>query len=213
MRYFTSDTHFYHKGIMTYCSRPWADMDAMRIGLIDKWNAVVKPEDDVYVLGDLCFAGAKVHEALIPALNGRKHLVKGNHDGFPARRYLAWGFVEVIDHSTKLTLSDGREVLLCHYPYISNDDRYPERLPKDEGLMLLHGHVHQAWLYRGRGLNVGVDVWGYEPVSEEQVIDSLTKLAFNLAEDTPLVDIKPASGYSKEQLDTMYEFFKKHGSD
>jgi calcineurin-like phosphoesterase family protein len=171
--------------------RPWASTDEMREALIANWNAVVKPADTVYHLGDFCFAGATYHGELIPRLNGRIILVRGNHDGFREDRYQRWGFYDVVEHSTRLTLSNGVEVLLCHYPYVSYDDRYPERLPKDEGMYLLHGHVHTSWLSRGRGLNVGVDVWGYEPVSEEQVMTQLEKM----------------------RIDDVYAFIAKHGSE
>jgi calcineurin-like phosphoesterase family protein len=41
---------------------------------------------------------------------------------------------------------------------------------------LLHGHVHNAFLLSGRGINVGVDVHGFAPVGAQalaQVIDSI----------------------------------------
>jgi calcineurin-like phosphoesterase family protein len=47
------------------------------------WNSVVKPDDIVYNLGDL-FVRGNWDEAMrqIKALNGRKHLVLGNHDRY-----------------------------------------------------------------------------------------------------------------------------------
>jgi calcineurin-like phosphoesterase family protein len=179
MRWFTSDTHFAHKGILEYCVRPWKTTDECREGLVANWNALVKAEDDIYIIGDFCFAGAGYHGELIPRLNGRKHLIKGNHDGFQARRYLAWGFVEVVDNNCLLTLKNGQEVLLCHYPYSGDHttgERYLERRPVDTGLALIHGHVHQEWLMRGRMLNVGVDAWNWEPATEDQVIEMLRRM-------------------------------------
>ncbi|MGH9119071.1 MAG: hypothetical protein ACRD0A_14670 [Acidimicrobiales bacterium] len=41
--------------------------------------------------------------------------------------------------------------------------------PEDRGRWLLHGHVHERWLQRGRMINVGVDAWDYRPVAEEQI--------------------------------------------
>ena len=45
--------------------------------LLSKWNAKVKADDIVYILGDLFFRAAKV-EPILKALNGRKHLIVGN---------------------------------------------------------------------------------------------------------------------------------------
>jgi calcineurin-like phosphoesterase family protein len=38
--------------------------------------------------------------------------------------------------------------------------------PVDNGLPLIHGHVHNSWKVNGRQINVGVDVWDFTPVSE-----------------------------------------------
>ena len=52
MIFFTSDTHFNHKAIISYCSRPFESVEEMNDRLIDNWNQVVKPSDTVYHLGD-----------------------------------------------------------------------------------------------------------------------------------------------------------------
>ncbi len=46
-----SDTHFFHINIGKYCNRPenWQDM------IIENWNRLVSPDDDVLHLGDYCF--------------------------------------------------------------------------------------------------------------------------------------------------------------
>jgi calcineurin-like phosphoesterase family protein len=48
----------------------------------------------------------------------------------------------------------------------------------DDGKILIHGHIHEKGLItRSRKgtlqLNVGVDVWGMKPVSEEEVIRAI----------------------------------------
>jgi hypothetical protein len=57
----------------------------------------------------------------------------------------------------------------------------PQFRLRDEGLPLLHGHVHEAFREartpRGtRGINVGVDVWDYFPVSEQRLAEHLEQL-------------------------------------
>ncbi len=81
-----------------------------------------------------------------------------------------------------MTMS-GRPVLLSHYPYLGSGDSRPDRpdryewlRPVDAGLPLIHGHVHGRWRTNGRMFNVGVDVNGFAPVSEDLLRDWLGSL-------------------------------------
>lgn len=54
------------------------------------------------------------------------------------------------------------------FPYSGDhteEDRFEKYRPIDEGLWLLHGHVHCAWSVNGRQINVGVDVRDFTPIS------------------------------------------------
>ena len=65
-----------------------------------------------------------------------------------------------------------REVLICHLPYQGDSgetERYARFRPADEGMWMLHGHVHERWRQQGRMVNVGVDVWDFTPVPEEVI--------------------------------------------
>jgi calcineurin-like phosphoesterase family protein len=177
-RFFTADLHFGHSGIIKYCNRPWPTAHAMGEGLIDRWNEMVRPYDDVYILGDFCMCGAGYIQRIIPLLTGRKHLIMGNHDSYPARRWLGWGFASAIKGNVGMELYDGTKVILSHYPYKGDSgpvDRYPERRPIDEGQWLLHGHVHDRWCRRGKMINVGVDVWDWYPVWEGDIISMMRR--------------------------------------
>ena len=53
---------------------------------------------------------------------------------------------------------------LSHYPRdIAN---------KIPGRIHLHGHVHGLFKTRNGGLNVGVDVWGFAPISVEEILEA-----------------------------------------
>jgi calcineurin-like phosphoesterase family protein len=181
--WFTSDTHFGHANIIKYCERPFDSIEAMRDGLVERWNKVVAPDDQVLVLGD--FALGRIDEtlAVLSELNGAKDLIVGNHDRpfdpDPRRRaewttrYLAAGFRSVIPGTIGFTLGGRHPVLLGHFPYTGDshgEDRYAEQRPFDSGLPIVHGHVHTAWQLNGRQFNAGVDVNDYTPVSEDEVI-------------------------------------------
>ena len=46
--------------------------------------------------------------------------------------------------------------------------------PADEGLVLLHGHVHGLWKTRGRMVNIGVDVRDYAPITLSAVAQEVS---------------------------------------
>jgi calcineurin-like phosphoesterase family protein len=47
--------------------------------MIDEYNKLVSPDDRVYILGDVAM-NRRALDRSVPRLNGRKVLVKGNHD-------------------------------------------------------------------------------------------------------------------------------------
>ncbi|MBS1954472.1 MAG: metallophosphoesterase family protein [Cyanobacteria bacterium SZAS-4] len=177
--WFTSDHHFGHAKIIVYCDRPYDSVEEMNEELVDSWNEVVKSDDTVYYLGDFSLKTSAM-EQYAPRLNGRKILIAGNHDGcHPSNHNGKLGqlslykkyFAEVHEEL------EWNGLLLHHIPYHDDvDHRYPEYRPIDNGLILLHGHVHQRWTTNGRQINVGVDVWDYVPVHEEQILALVDKI-------------------------------------
>ncbi len=89
-----SDTHFGHENIIGYCGRPFANAAEMDEAMVERWNAAVKPSDKVYHLGDVTMK--KQGLAVVRSLHGRKRLIRGNHDIFDTKDYLAAGFQEIL---------------------------------------------------------------------------------------------------------------------
>ena len=163
--YFIADTHFGHEGIIKLSNRPFADLDEMTAIMVQSWNMRVTAKDDIYIVGDFCFRGG--HDRAIQMakrLNGRKHLIVGNHDitylEFPNYREQ---FVEIAD---MLQISiDGERIILCHYP-IAEWHGY------HRGSWHIYGHIHnrkdEAFAYmrtQERALNAGADITQYMPVT------------------------------------------------
>lgn len=186
--YYTADPHFGHRNIIQYCNRPWSSVEEMNEGLVARWNAVVRPEDTVYVLGDFSM-NMRDMETYTPRLNGTKVLVVGNHDKcFQLKeqqvdRYIAAGWAEVI-LGVMCYIIGPHAVNCSHFPYQydhpDQSERFVDRRLPDIGIPLLHGHVHGHWLTRRNDkgtlmINVGVDVWNYCPVSEKQIQAILEK--------------------------------------
>lgn len=175
MIWFTSDLHFWHKNVISFCNRPWPDVEAMNAGLISLWNQTVQPEDTVYILGDMFFCGTIALREIMRQLNGKKVLIFGNHDWGKIKKHrlaefgFAWGADQFCTRIGK------HDVLLSHFPYLNEGDhtdeqRFQDKRYVNEGRWLLHGHVHCLWKQKDRMINVGVDVWDYRPVSQDQIL-------------------------------------------
>jgi calcineurin-like phosphoesterase family protein len=160
--WFTSDHHFGHKNIIDFCQRPFVDVHYMNAYMMKWWKEKVAAEDTVYHLGDFSFEPRGAAKARLARLPGRKVLVRGNHDG-SGTRMRNIGFEEVVGAKV---LGDW---LLIHNP---NDET---AVPSDWPLykVVLCGHVHERWKTQQRGrllfINVGVDQWGFMPVSESEI--------------------------------------------
>lgn len=192
MRFWTSDIHFGHRNIIDYCNRPFSDPDAMNEEIIRRWNEVVSPDDDVYVLGDVALGKISETLPLVSRLAGNLFLCPGNHDrcwiGNKKGReswedkYEAAGFILVPEQAQTFFINEqGLDILVnvCHFPYEGDshdDDRYAEyRIPRSD-LPILHGHVHDAWKTNGNQFNVGMDVHDFRPVSDEVIVSWLSDL-------------------------------------
>lgn len=199
--WFTADLHLGHGRLLELSEprgRAFGSASEMNGRLLHNWNIVVQPEDTVWVLGDFDMHGKDASLALVPMLAGTKILVAGNHDacwagmrdGWQHReRYLAAGFAAVLDFAVT-TLPPTRpqapatRVLLSHFPYAGDshgEDRYAQFRLRDEGIPLLHGHVHESFRERRTprgtwGINVGTDWWGYRPVSASTLAQHLDDL-------------------------------------
>jgi calcineurin-like phosphoesterase family protein len=53
--YFTADLHLGHANIINHCDRPFSSVEEMDEHLINAWNSRVRPNDTVYIIGDLIF--------------------------------------------------------------------------------------------------------------------------------------------------------------
>jgi calcineurin-like phosphoesterase family protein len=184
--WFTSDTHFGHERIIELCDRPFSSVEEMNETMIERWNEVVHPQDWVVHLGDVSLGKIADTLPMVKRLNGRKMLTVGNHDriflGNKPNYVVKWEapyrevFEQIWNQVGVFVSNDSgfaKSVLCSHFPYVGDShdsDRFDEFRPKDEGGWLIHGHVHNAWKVNGRQINVGVDVWDFRPVSEDQII-------------------------------------------
>ena len=142
--WFTSDLHLFHENIIWMNKRPFKDVYEMYEYFKNEWNSKVKPEDYVFVLGDVLWGSQATRlESMANELNGNICIVLGNHDKEKTRNgvngsnfdcFYSYGRSEFIRIKSALKGID-QLVFLSHYPALS----WPNKV---RGSIHLHGHVH-----------------------------------------------------------------------
>ena len=122
MKFYTSDLHLCHENMLKFEpeSRPFKTIDEMNEAIIKKWNDKVKQDDEVYILGDFCFdnQGNKA-TAFLKRLNGKKYLIKGNHDSFIGKHQFDESqleYIKIYDEIDDYVNGEKVHVCLFHYP-------------------------------------------------------------------------------------------------
>ncbi len=134
--YYIADLHFGHHASIWYDHRPFCDLEQMEEGMAMLWNAAVRKDDMVYILGDFCWNKADEWMRLLRRLKGQKVLIEGNHDLGRYPEELRAMFADIKPYKE---VQDGeRRVILSHYPILFY------KHSSDPSYYMLHGHVHQS---------------------------------------------------------------------
>jgi calcineurin-like phosphoesterase family protein len=105
-------------------------MEEMTDCIVTNWNSVIKPNDNIYVLGDMFWTTAAALEVL-PQLQGNIFLLRGNHDRLTSK--MEKYFVSVKDYAC--IKDNDHTVILQHYPVAHWDKQ-------SQGSIHLFGHIH-----------------------------------------------------------------------
>lgn len=165
-RWFTSDWHLGHYNIMKHCDRPFSSVLEMNEFIVEGFNSVVSPTDEVYFLGDLAMKWQYV-DIYLPQVKGKWIFVRGNHDKpwwnklmrneHLRRKIVSW-------HDLLETRFHGKEVTMCHYPMSSWNKSF-------HGSIQLHGHTHGNHTDPMRlNMDVGVDSHDFMPWNWDEVM-------------------------------------------
>ena len=153
--FFISDTHWFHKRILDFCSdtRDAESIADMNEKMIDRWNAKISLHDEIYHLGDFSFGTREETESVLKRLKGRIHLIKGNHDKSLETRSNLLAYFNSVQDYKRLHIGDHR-IVMMHFPIESWDKM-------KHGTIHLHGHLHgddhhECKIIKNR-MDVGVD--------------------------------------------------------
>lgn len=152
-RWFLSDTHFNDNRFNVFY-RPFTTLEEQHKTIIENWNKLIQPDDEVYHIGDVAIDDDGLK--FMDQLNGYKILIMGNYDDPRDKKLLQSKFNQI--HNSLVINIDDKPVNLVHYP--------ASGLPN---MFNIVGHIHGLWKVQRNMINVGVDAWNYLPVSEEQV--------------------------------------------
>lgn len=179
--YFMTDPHFGHENILKF--RDY-DGNPLRGGfeniedhdeyIIQEANKVVRPTDRLYVMGDVAMKQAHIEK--IARINGKKVLIRGNHDIFQLSRYSR--YFEDVRACKVLNVpqeSGGGRVVVTHIPVHTCELlRFRANV---------HGHLHANRVKLpndendGRYINLCPEIIGYVPKSLEEIYTLLPERA------------------------------------
>lgn len=195
MRFFTADLHLGDKAIVRW--RGFGDDVAAHDAMIlQRLNERVGPDDELWLLGDLCASRVDDVAAMREAIAcNTVHVVVGNHDS--RFKFVTCGLFDSVDYYAQVGRykRDGYKFVMCHYPMLDWDRAF-------HGSFMLHGHIHSlpadaadgmgpaphdaqaggmgirgynAWNAKQgiRRFDVGVDANGYAPVSDQEILAAL----------------------------------------
>ena len=153
-----ADLHFGHKNLLQYepiraqLANTFEEMDEL---LIARWNSQIKAEDDVLLLGDVSMCNTARTIEMVNRLNGRKHLVIGNHDR---------------DHTTtfwrRLFVQTWNTPIIIGSTLYSHEPVSPAYLAKYGAILNVHGHTHsKSFCGDRRYCCVSLESTGMRPLS------------------------------------------------
>lgn len=175
MIYFTSDCHFSHDKEFIWGPRGFKNQWEMNEKIIENWNAIIQPDDDVYILGDIVLSDINSGIAALKQLKGNIHIIRGNHDS-ESRLTLYKDCQNVVEVCDGKFLKVGKQTFfLSHYPCLTSN--LDADKPLNRRIINLCGHTHSQdrWLDFDKGLiyHVEMDAHGCKTVSAEQIINEI----------------------------------------
>ena len=164
--WFCSDHHFGQASIITFKDkegeliRPFSSIEEHDETIISNHNALVRPNDRVYVMGDIC-----IHRRNIPMigrLNGRKKLLRGNHDCFRLKDYAPY-----FDDIDAYRMYPEQGIIVSHIPI------HPSQL-EWRFKFNVHGHLHSNIVTKDVPKVVEIDCRGgpFYDIAHEVVPDT-----------------------------------------
>jgi calcineurin-like phosphoesterase family protein len=145
---------------MEILQRPFKDQRHHIEELLRLHNDIVAPEDMVIVAGDVCYQKTPEFLPEVGRFNGKKVLIRGNHDRPISDDDFGKYFDEIQPDGGGISPLSHPELIVEGIPcYVTH---YPTQGESD--LFNLVGHIHSIFKYQLNMFNVGVDTNHFLPV-------------------------------------------------
>lgn len=171
--YLTSDLHFGHEREFLYGPRGFNTIQEHDEAVITQWNEIVQEDDDVYACGDLMLNDNEHGLECLRRLNGRLHLVRGNHDT-DARWGMYMSLPNVVEMNNVIIMKYRKyHFYLSHYPTLTAN---LEKESLHQCTINLFGHTHQKTnFYQDMPFmyHVGLDSHDCYPVLLDDAIEEM----------------------------------------
>lgn len=140
--YLTADLHFGHDREFIYKPRGFENIREHDRALLCNWNEIITEKDEVYLLGDVMLNNLDNGMKLLEQLNGRIHIIRGNHDSnVRVELYReASNVVEVVD--AKYFKYKKYNLFLSHYPSLVYN--YSDDNSSGSRIINMCGHTHTS---------------------------------------------------------------------
>lgn len=179
MIYFSSDLHFGHNKDFIYKARGFNDIDEHNNRIILNFHRMIKPEDDLYLLGDTIMGDSDQTIKLFHQLPGKIHLIWGNHDTLKRQEMLeqTYNVVEVLGYAHTMKIGK-QSFYLSHYPTLIGN--YDNDKPLKRRVINLCGHTHTTDKFADYGeqgiiYHCEVDAHEMYPVSIDEIMEDIKK--------------------------------------
>lgn len=132
--FYIADTHFGHANAIRFDGRPFETIEEHDKTIMANWNSVVRDDDHVYILGDFAYKNEKDVSYYTNKLNGKLHLIRGNHDKRTPEYELCFKSVDDVLKVSDVANGTKQTVVLCHYwmPFVGQKK------------IMLYGHTHMG---------------------------------------------------------------------
>ena len=171
--WYVGDLHLGHEGMVRFTDkdgkkiRPYKTIEEHDETIIANINALVKPADRLYFLGDVVINRRCL--PLIARINGRKKLIKGNHDIFPLKDYTPY-FEDIVAYR----IYPKHGIIMSHIPV------HPNQL-EHRFKWNVHGHLHSNLVLGGkhpmtpdeRYINICPEHTKFQPVSFDELLTKI----------------------------------------
>lgn len=168
MRYFISDLHFGHyyngRGIITFERTQFKTIeehDNYVENMIKELCHKLKPNDEVWNLGDFGSLTKLYTVDWIKATGAKAYFLYGNHDRQSDLSQFEHYFDQVFFYPIFLS----QKLVISHYPVAV----FPDTIN-------IHGHLHSAKLYPINYVNASIHVANYHPISERNLDNRFAQL-------------------------------------